>query len=250
MKALLLKELKSHIFSARFFGMLSIFTAISGINFFTLLNRFNPLVEQSAMVPNQAVSLNELVIEPYWAAIRALLLFLVPVLAMKTFAAEREEKTFPLILSSPLSSTEIVLAKLIPLFVSALVILSAQVIFPVLLWISSDFELIPSLIGGGGVFLLAASYLAIGAAVSACSKSQISAGALTFLILFAIHSLDTFSSDFGGMAVEALQFLSPNRHVANIERGLIKSSDISYFISIIFIAALMTAERLELERGA
>ena len=250
MIALLLKELRVQILSARYFCLLASFTAICGMTFFTLLNHFNPLVEQAAMVPNQAISLNELVIEPYWAAIRTLLLFLVPILAMRTFAAEREEKTFPLLCVSPVSSIKIVSAKLIPLALSALLIIAVQGIFPALLYLYCDFELGPTIIGGVGVFFLAATYLAIGAAVSAFSRTQITAGALSFLVLFIIHSLDSFAPDFGGAFSALTQFLSPNKHLTSIETGIIRSSDISYFLSIVVIAALIAAERIELERGA
>jgi len=250
LKALLLKELRVQLFSVRFFSLLAAFTLVSALSFFSLLNRFNPLVEQAAMVPNQSVSLNELVIEPFWSAIRALLLFLVPILSMKSFAAEREEKTIFLLLVSPISTLEIVLAKILPLILSALLIVLVQLSFPLLLWSYAPLELAPALMGGVGVMLVTISYMAIGGVISAFCKTQILAGAFSFLLVFALHSLEAFSGDFGGSLSELAQFISPNRHLLNIERGLIKSSDIAYFLSLIVISVIVASERLELERGA
>ena len=250
MKALLLKELRIQLLSVRFFSLLSAFSLVSALSFFSLLNQFNPLVEQAAMVPNQSVSLNELVIEPFWSAIRALLLFLIPILSMKSFASEREEKTFPLLLVAPISSFEIALAKLIPLILTALVVVLVQFSFPLLLWCYLPVELAPALMGGFGAMLIGISYMAIGGVVSAFCKTQIIAGAVSFLLVFAFHSLESFSGDFGGGFSELIQFVSPNRHLLDIEKGLIKSSDVSYFLSLIFISIVIAAERLELDRGA
>lgn len=250
MRALLLKELRIQLFSVRFFLLLAAFTLVSALSFFSLLNQFNPLVEQAAMVPNQSVSLNELVIEPFWSAIRALLLFLIPILSMKSFAAEREEKTIALLLVSPVSSFQIAFAKLVPLLLSALIIILVQFSYPIMLWCFAPLELAPALMGGFGAILIALSYMAVGGAVSAFCKTQILAGAFSFLLVFAIHSLEAFSGDFGGALSEFAQFVSPNRHLINIERGLIKSSDIAYFLSLILLSVAVAAERLELERGA
>lgn len=250
MSALLLKELRIQLFSVRFFALLAAFTVVSALSFFSLLNQFNPLVEQAAMVPNQSVSLNELVIEPFWSALRALLLFLIPILSMKSFAAEREEKTIVLLLVAPINSFQIAFAKIIPLLLSAMLIVLVQFTYPLLLWMYAPLELAPALMGGVGVMLAAISYMSIGGAVSAFCKTQILAGAFSFLLVFAIHSLEAFSGDFGGLLSEVAQFISPNRHLLNIEKGLIKSSDIAYFFSLILLSALIAAERLELERGA
>ena len=250
MRELFFKELRGQLLSTRFFALASVFTLLSGISFFSLLNRFNPLVEQSAMVPNQAVSLNDLVIAPYWAALAALLLFLIPVLSMRTFAAEREERTFPLLLAAPISSLEIVVAKLIPLFLSVAVLLLLQAVFPLLLFTYADFEILPAAVGLCGVIALALFSLALGAAVSAFSPSQITACALTFLLLFGLHSLQAFASDFRGGLSEVFLLISPNRHLANLQKGLIVSGDVVYFLAIIALAAFVAAERIELERGA
>ncbi len=250
MKALLIKELRVQLISPRFLFLLAIFTLVSALSFFTLLNQFNPLVEQASMVPNQSVSLNELVIEPFWAAVRALLLFLIPVLAMKSFASEREQKTILLLLVAPISSFKIAVAKIIPLTITAVLIVVIQFLFPLLLWKYAEVELMPALIGGLGVSLVAMSYIAIGGAISSFCSNQTLAGAITFLLIFALHSVEAFTADFGGGLAEFFQYISPNRHLLNIEKGLIRSSDLIYFASLILLSIIIASERLELDRGA
>ncbi len=250
MIALLQKELKTLLLAPRFFVLLALFTFMSGFIFLSLIEQFNPLVQRAAMLPNQAVSFNEQVITPHFAALRVLMMFFIPLITMRLFAGEREQGTLPLLLVSPLSSVSIVAAKFGGMAIALSVLTGTQLIFPLLLTSTAEFEFPPVLVGVVGLFFLALSYGAVGMIVSAFSQSQLISGAITFLALFVLHSAEAFTGDFAGGLSPVIQFISPNAHLDDLMKGLLTGGDIVYFLTLIALAIGITTERIDLERGA
>lgn len=250
MKAILKKELKQFFLTPKGFIFLSVFTFLSGFIFLSLIEQFNPSAQKIAMLPNQSVSLNEQVLTPHLTALRVLLLFFVPLLTMKSFAGEREQETFPLLLVSPASTFGIVCGKFVGVAVILALFCGVQIVFPISLSFQAPLELPPLFVGLFGLYLLALSYGAVAFAISALSHTQIVAGAFSFLVLFLFHSAEAFTSDFSGGLSAIVQYLSPNMHLDNLLRGLLKSSDIFYFIGFIAASLSITYHRIDLERGS
>ena len=68
----------------------------------------------------QRLNLNEFVIAPLLHNLSVILVILVPVITMRSFAEEKRSGTYELLMTSPLSITEIVLGKFLGAFVFVL----------------------------------------------------------------------------------------------------------------------------------
>ncbi len=135
---------------------------------------------------------------PYFAAALSgmsfVLLLIIPVLTMRSFAEERKSKTDQLLLTSPVSVTQIVIGK----YFAMLSILGFCMLIACLAPIIIHFY------GGGsigadyaaifGFFLLGAAYIAIGMFLSALTESQIIAAVGTFCILLVLQLIDGIAS--------------------------------------------------------
>ncbi len=135
---------------------------------------------------------------PYFAAALSgmsfILLLVIPILTMRSFAEERRSKTDQLLLTSPVSVTQIVMGK----YLAMVSVLGFCMIISCLAPIIIHFY------GGGsipadyaailGFFLLGTAYIAIGMFVSSLTESQIIAAVGTFCILLVLQLIDGITS--------------------------------------------------------
>jgi ABC-2 type transport system permease protein len=180
-------------------------------------------------------------------------LFLIPAITMRAFAEEVQTGTFELLATRPIRDWEIVAGKYL-----AAVFLVGLSIVPTFVYFFSVYELgfpkgnmdIGACLGSYmGLFLLGATFAAIGVCASALTHNQI----VAFLLgLFACGFwYDSFASlarlsIFFGKYDAMVEKIGINYHYASISRGLIDMRDVVYFVSLILL--FLGATRLLLER--
>ncbi|MFD2724715.1 gliding motility-associated ABC transporter permease subunit GldF [Hyunsoonleella rubra] len=171
-----------------------------------------------------------------------ILLFLIPAVTMRSFSDEKKQGTLELLLTKPISKTQIVLGKYFGAF-----ILIIMALLPTLLYAYSVHQLgdpvgnldLGSTFGSFfGLILLAGAYTAIGVFGSTLSNNQIVAFIISvFLcILFFIgfEGLTDFTS-----STTIVQF-GMNYHYKSMSRGVIDTRDILYFLSVIVFFVYVT----------
>lgn len=224
------------------------FVFLSGFFFFTLLQQYNGNVSQAAMIKELNPSLNEFVIVPFYLVMQIVLLFLVPVLSMRSFSEERQNSTFELLATSPLSVTEIVWGKALAVFMVLLLSLLLSFIFPLVLVVFADPEVPPLFIGLLGLFLLGSSFAALSIAISACTRSQATAAIVSLVLLLVYYVIDAPVTQMAGNMASVLRYLSPTQHAEWMVKGVLRSSDVVYFLSVIFFGLFLTSRVLDAER--
>lgn len=168
-----------------------------------------------------------------------LFIFLVPAIAMRSFAEERKEGTYVLLATRPLSDWQIIVGKYF-----ACVALVLFALLPTLVYYYSIYQLgLPkgnidagAVLGSYiGLFLLGSAFCAIGIFASSLTKNQVVAFALAvFLCFFAFSGLESMSKLFeldnlGTVLVN----LGIAEHYQSMSRGVLDSRDLVYFISLI-----------------
>ena len=122
--AIAAKDLRSQFVSPIAYVVLTGFLLLGGWFFFNLLARFNFLLQLYLSFRNpeamERLNLNEFVIAPLLHNLSVVLVILVPVITMRSFAEEKRSGTYELLMTSPLSITEIVLGKFLGAFVFVL----------------------------------------------------------------------------------------------------------------------------------
>ena len=173
------------------------------------------------------------------------MLFAVPLLSMRLISEERRQQTLPFLFSAPLSLTEIVLGKFVGLvtFLTILILIVAAMLSTLDLWAEIDFGYI--IANSIGLWMMVASFSALGLFMSSLTQQPVVAGILTFVALFALMILDHF---FAGDPTSVMNYLSLLRHFEPFSRGLLDTRDFAYFLLFIATFLTLSVRRLDADR--
>ena len=176
-----------------------------------------------------------------------ILILVVPALTMTTFSLENRTGVYRLLRISPVSSFKIVLGKFLAVWGIVLLLLFASSPLFVWLWLNGDPDVSLILSSYFGVYLLSGLQIAVGTWVSSFTRSQFMAFIFTSGFLFLMLALNWVSPDLGkdGSLAAFLRFVSSMTHYEPFLQGLLKVSDMIYFISGISLFIFFTTVVLE-----
>ncbi|MDR3184694.1 MAG: gliding motility-associated ABC transporter substrate-binding protein GldG [Prevotellaceae bacterium] len=177
-------------------------------------------------------------------------LFLIPAVTMRSFAEEKKSGTLELLLTKPITPTQLITGKY-----AAAVVLALCALLPTLVHVYSIYVIgnpVGNMDMGGtwgsylGLCFLAAIYAAIGIFASSVTANQITAYIVAAALCF------FFYTGFDGLSqlnlfASAGHFILQsgiNEHYKSISRGVVDSRDVLYFLSA--IAAFLSITRLAL----
>ena len=228
------KDLKSYFLSPIAYVTIGIFLLILGILFY---------VSTIAPSANSGEATME---NAFWSMI-SILLVIIPILTMRLISEERKMGTDQLLLTSPLSSWNIVLGKYFAaliVFVTALVI---TFLYPAILYTYSEPKIDLGLVAIGylGVFLIGGAFIAVGLFVSSLTESQIIAGVVSFAILLVLSSLD-WVGDFTSQITKTIfSYLAVTNHFNDFSIGVLDTGNLFFYLSFIFVFLFLTVYVIE-----
>lgn len=226
--------------------VMACFLLISGYFFATAVQYFEMISIQVMQNPNiKDFTPNEMIIVPFIQNSGVILLFFLPLLTMRGFSEEKRMGTFEMLLSYPLREHQIVGGKLLALAVFLLAMLALSAVSPGLLFLFSEPELLPALMGYLGLFLLSVSFAALGLFLSSLTENQIVAAVLTFAALLLLWLLSWAQQVGQGPVVEILGQLSPMSHFEPFTNGVLDVAHCIYYIT--FTAGFFWLSVLSLE---
>jgi ABC-2 type transport system permease protein len=179
MFAVFKRELRAYFSSPIGYVVIGLFLFMSGI-FFAASNLLGASPEYNALLSTMAF----------------IFLFLVPILTMRLLTEETRQHTDQMLITSPLSVTAIVVGKYLAAVTVYLITLLVTVLYPVMM---SFFALLGlgwwKILGGYiGLFLLGASFIAVGLFFSSLTESQIVAAVATYTALLLMWIIDALTS--------------------------------------------------------
>lgn len=184
-----------------------------------------------------------------------LYLFLIPAISMRLWAEERKGGTIELLMTLPISQGAAVVGKFLAAWIFAGIALALT--FP--LWITVNYLGKPDngAIAAGyvGSFLMAGGFLAIGACVSATTRSQVIAFVVSVVLCFAFlisgfpPVLDFFSGWAPSTVVDAIAGFSFMTHFQAISKGVIELRDLVFFASLIAVFMAATSVVIDLKKA-
>jgi ABC-2 type transport system permease protein len=243
------KELRSAFVSPIAYVVLTGFMLLGGWFFFNLLNRFNFLVQIYMSFRNPEIqmrlNLNELVVAPLLGNLSVVLIILVPVITMRSFAEEKRAGTYELLLTSPLSIAEIVAGKFLGVVALLIIMLSLTAVYPAILLIYGNPEPGPIAAGYLGLFLLAISFATVGLLTSSFTDNQIVAAVSCLIILLLLYVISWPAETAGPTLAAVLKYLSLTEHFSEMVKGVIETKDLIYFGSVIVLALYLTHRSVE-----
>jgi ABC-2 type transport system permease protein len=227
------------------------FTLLVGFFFFNYLSYFQRAQQMAPMLEmrgGEAPNLNQYVIEGVFQTMVVILVFLIPLLTMRTIAEEKRKGTFELLITSPVSVGEIVLGKFASIAIVLLAMLSAALIFPALLVEFGNPEVPPILSGFLGVLLCSLGFASIGMAVSSFTENQVVAGVASMVTLLLLYVIQAPAESLGGTWAEVFQYISPIEQLQDPLRGVLSLKSMSYFLSMILLGLFLSRRALEAYR--
>ena len=244
------KELRSYFASPIGYIVLGFFALLYGFFYITMLNFF---VRQSMQMAQfgggpEAMNVNQVMIRPLVQNVTILLLFLMPMVTMRSYAEEKRSGTIELLLTSPLRDIEIVLGKFLGALALWAAALAVTVVHIGLLFYFGDPEWKPIATAYLGLLLLGGCFISVGLLVSSLTSNQIVAGMATFgvfLLLWVINWVGSFS---GPTVDKVTQYLSIIDHFDDFSKGIVDTSHLVYYLSFIGFGLFLTAKSVDSER--
>lgn len=239
------REFRSMFLSPLAWSVLGVLQAVIAFLFLWYVESLLEAQGQLLAVEN-APGTTQLIVPELFRTIAVILLLIVPLLTMRLFAEERRNRTLALLLSAPVSMTEIVLAKYLSvlLFLLVIVALVALMLLSLLFGGTLDFGLLGMALLG--LVLSSAAFAAIGLFMSTLTHNPTVAavGALGLLLLFWI--LDV--AGHGDTRNNLLAYLSIFNHYQPFLGGVFDTSDAAYYLLFIATFLGLSIRRLDADR--
>ena len=243
------RELRAYFASPIAYIVIGLFAALYGAFFVLYLLLF---VEQSmrmgAMGMGGPVNVNQMMLRPLLGNMAVVMLFMLPMLTMRTYAEEKRSGTFELLLTSPLTDVQIVLGKFLGAMAVFLLMLLVSGLNLVLLFAWGTPEWKQLLSSYLGLSLMGGSFIALGLFLSSLTRSQVVAGAATFAIALLLWIVSWFG-ETGSETVRTLtSFLSVIEHYEDFSKGVIDTKHLAYYLSFIVFGLFLTVRSVDSER--
>ena len=181
---------------------------------------------------------NQADLAPFFNFIPWVFLLLVPAITMRLWAEERRLGTIELLLTLPITQAQAVIGKFLAAwaFCAIALLLTFPFVITVNMLGSPDNGVIAT--GYLGALLVAGSFLAVGAALSAATKNQVIAFVLAVAVcfLFAVASypiVTEFLSRTTPVLADIARRISVADRFQSFQRGIISLRDLIFFASFI-----------------
>ncbi len=236
MRALYIKEIKSFLSSIIGYIFILIYLIASGLFHWIISMNTNLLQGTEA----------DLI--PFFNLSPVIFLILIPAITMRSIAEERRTGTIELLFTRPISDLQILMAK----YLAGVTLLVIALIPTFVYYLSMHYLGKPvGIIDDGatftsyvGLILLGSTFVAIGIFSSSITSSQIVAFIIAMFLSWFFYDGLTLLGSFNlmGKFDYIVQYMGLSFHYDAIKRGVIDTSDIVYFLSVIavFIFAALT----------
>lgn len=246
------KEIKGFLTSPTFYVMLFLISMIMSYIYPIQLQLFAQMLNNAMMMPggsSQQTNIHYGVFLRLLSYMNLMLIFIVPALTMKLLAEEKKMRTFDLLLTSPVTSAEIVIGKYIAALTAVFGIMLLAFMYPLATSLFATVNWAPLLIAFLGIFSVGAVYAAMNLFCSSVTESALIAYVMSVILNVAIW--------FVGMSVEIIdnqsvrqvfEHLSLNTHLAGLVEGTVRSSAVVFLASLIVLFVFLAERVVESSR--
>ena len=177
-----------------------------------------------------------------------IILFVMPMITMRTYSEEKRSGTIELLLTSPVTDVQIILGKFFGAMGLYVAMLAVTVLYIAILFWFGNPEWRPVVAGYLGLLLMGGCFIAVGLLISSLTKNQIVAGTLTFATFLMLWIINWIGESSGPTTREVLNYLSITEHFNDFARGVIDTKHVIYYLSFITFGLFLTAKSVDSER--
>ena len=246
--ALAQKELKSYFASPIAYIVIGCFAALYGFFFIAILRYFVGASMQAGMTGAQSMNVNQQLIRPLLQNVTVVVLFLLPMITMRTYSEEKRSGTIELLLTSPLTDFEIIMGKFLGAMGLFCAMLLVTLIDVAILFRLGNPEWRPIAAGYLGLLLMGGCFISLGLLISSLTKNQVVAGFMTFAVFLVLWIIDWFGESLGPTGQAILSRLSITQNLDDFTKGMIDTTHLAYYLSFIAFGLFLTAKSVDSER--
>lgn len=246
------KEFRGFIFSPNFLMVCALITVILSWLYPISLSQFSQILQNqvfSPNVPSQQLNIHYGVFLRHLSYVNLILIFVIPALTMRLFAEEKKVRTMDLLMTSPVSSLQIVLGKYFAALAALFLIMVLALLYPAATAFLTKVTWSNLFIAGMGIFIVASIYVAMNLFASALTESAILAYVLAVLfnisIWFVGIGVDLVDSS---VVRQIFEHVSLNQQLAGIVEGTVRTNTLVYFFSLIFLFVFLSERVVESSR--
>ncbi len=243
------KELRSYFASPIGWVVIGLFALVFGWFYVAILNFFlQQSMQMGQFGGGGPVNINQMLIRPLLLNATVVLLFVLPLITMRTYAEEKRSGTMELLLTSPITDFQIIVGK----FLGALTLYAAMLLVTLahvgVLFVFGNPEWKPLLTGYLGLLLLGGCFISVGLLISSLTRNQIVAGMVTFAVFLMLWVLDWLGAAAGPTGEKILSYLSITQHFDDFVKGVIDTKHLVYYFTFITFGLFLTAKAVDSER--
>jgi ABC-2 type transport system permease protein len=240
------KEAKTYFRSPWFFLIVGLACGIASWFFIIQVGQFQ-MRSLGVMRAGQSIpSLHEAVIANYVSVLHFCLFLFIPALTARLIAEEKKLKSFDLLMTAPVTSTQIVAAKLLAGMWILFFILAVTAIYPLYLAFFTPVEWGLFFSTYLAIFLIGSCYVAIGVFTSSISDSMIVATILAVVLSFGLWMVALLGQNTDDAIVQAVvNHISVNYHFGNLMRGRVEVAGLVYILSVIGFFGFLAQRAVE-----
>ncbi len=184
-----------------------------------------------------------------------LFLVLMPAIGMRLWAEERRSGTIELLITLPVTNTQLVVGKFLASWIFTLIAL----VLTIPIWITVNYLGEPDnhviLISYFGSWLMAGAFLALTSCLSALTKNQVIAFIISsisgFVLIMAgfnlvLSTVRSWSPNWITETISSMSFLS---HFSRIQMGVFDLSTLVFFISMIILCLWINVQLVQVKKA-
>jgi ABC-2 type transport system permease protein len=243
------KELKSYFSTPIAYVVIGFFALLFGYFFYAMLIIFNQQSQQlGGFGGGGNVDINQQLIRPLFLNASVILLFVLPLITMRTYSEEKRSGTIELLLTSPVTDVEIIVGKFLGAMALYAAMLGITLVHMVLLFAWGNPEPKVVLTGYIGLLLMGGCFISVGLLISSLTKNQIVSGMVTFAVFLLLWVINWIASFTGPTTQSVLNYLSITDHFDDFTKGILDTKHLVYYFSVMSFGLFLTARSVDTER--
>lgn len=243
------RELRSYFASPIAYVVVGLFALLFGYFFYAILVFFSEQSMRMGMMGGPAsLNVNQMMLRPLLLNTSVILLFVLPMLTMRSFSEEKRSGTFELLLTTPLTDWQIVFGKFLGAMALYALMLAISLLDIALLFWYGNPEWKPIATGYLGLLLMGGCFIALGLFISSLTKNQIVASVITFSAFLMLWVINWIGESAGPVTRQILSALSITEHFEDFVKGVLDTRHVIYYLSFITFGLFLTAKSVDSER--
>ena len=243
------KELRGYFASPIAYIVLGLFALVFGWFFYVPLAFFN---RQSMQMGGGmgGMNISQALIGPVFTNATVVMLFLLPAITMRTYSEEKRSGTIELLLTSPLTDSQIIIGKFLGSMGLYATMLAVTLIHMAILFMFTDPnpDWKPIATAYVGLLLMGGCFISVGMLISSLTKNQVVAATATFVVFLMLWVINWIGTFVGPTAQSILAQLSLTDHFDDFPRGVIDTKHLVYYLSFMTLGLFLTAKAVDTER--